>query len=144
MFPKDTKKNYQNYPLKAGQKRQKALKKHSLGHSEAGAQNCPKSTPGGTFWPGPKSTPVNGGRDRKSLLLNMIAPKCRKWPSGFLRKSSVFCESLRFSAVPCAIHMPQFPGDGVNICENWRFSAKICALDSLYVTLGPVVAKWLK
>ena len=34
-------------------KRQKALKKHSLGHSEAGAQNCPKSTPGGTFRPGP-------------------------------------------------------------------------------------------
>ena len=33
--------------------RQKALKKHSLGHSEAGAQNCPKSTPGGTFRPGP-------------------------------------------------------------------------------------------
>ena len=28
-------------------------KKHSLGHSEAGAQNCPKSTPGGTFRPGP-------------------------------------------------------------------------------------------
>ena len=33
--------------------RQKAVKKHSLGHSEAGAQNCPKSTPGGTFRPGP-------------------------------------------------------------------------------------------
>ena len=36
------------------EKRQKALKKHSLGHSEAGAQNCPKSTPGGTFRPGPQ------------------------------------------------------------------------------------------
>ena len=34
-------------------KRQKTLKKHSLGHSEAGAQNCPKSTSGGTFRPGP-------------------------------------------------------------------------------------------
>ena len=36
-----------------GLKMPKALKKHSLGHSEAGAQNCPKSTPGGTFRPGP-------------------------------------------------------------------------------------------
>ena len=34
-------------------KRQKALKKRSLGHSEAGAQNCPKNTPGGTLRPGP-------------------------------------------------------------------------------------------
>ena len=33
-------------------KGQKALKKHSLGHSEAGAQNCPKSTLWGTFRPG--------------------------------------------------------------------------------------------
>ena len=48
-----------------GQKRQKALKKHSLGHSEAGAQNCSKGTPWSTFRPGPRGTPVNGGRDRK-------------------------------------------------------------------------------
>ena len=41
---------------------QKALKKHSLGHSEAGAQNCPKSR--ALSGPGPKSTPVNGGQDR--------------------------------------------------------------------------------
>ena len=33
-------------------KRPKDLKKHSSGHSEAGAQNCPKSTPWGTFRPG--------------------------------------------------------------------------------------------
>ena len=43
---------------------QKALEKHSLGHSEAGAQNCSKSTPRGTFRPGPRSTPANGGRNR--------------------------------------------------------------------------------
>ena len=72
-------------------KRQKALLKHSLGHSEPGAQKhskskvpkntqkarCPKtlkkqgaqkhsqSTPWGTFRPGPLGTPVNGGWDRK-------------------------------------------------------------------------------
>ena len=45
--------------------RQKSLKKHSLGHSEAGAQNHLKSTPWGTFRPEPRGTPVNGGRDRK-------------------------------------------------------------------------------
>ena len=48
----------------------KNAKKHSLGHSEAGAQNCSKSTPWGTFRPGPRSTPVNGGRDRKPDLLS--------------------------------------------------------------------------
>ena len=37
-------------------------------HSEAGAQNCSKSTPWGTFRPGPRSTPVNGGRDRTPML----------------------------------------------------------------------------
>ena len=46
-------------------KGQKALKKHSLGHSEAGAQNCSESTPWKTFRPGPPGTPVHGGRNRK-------------------------------------------------------------------------------
>ena len=50
------------------QKCQKALEKHSLGHSEAGAQNHSKSTPWGTFRPGPLSTPVNGIRDRNSRV----------------------------------------------------------------------------
>ena len=45
-------------------KHQKALKKHSLG---AGAQNCRKSTLWSTFRPGPRSTPVNGGRDRQPI-----------------------------------------------------------------------------
>ena len=45
-----------------GEKRQKALEKHSLGHSEAGARNHSTSTPWGTFRPRPLSTPVNGGR----------------------------------------------------------------------------------
>ena len=45
-----------------------SAKKHSLGHSEAGAQNCPKRTPWGTFRPGPRSTPVNGGRDRNHTV----------------------------------------------------------------------------
>ena len=40
------------------QNRQKTLKKHSLGHSEVGAQNCSKSTPWGAFRPRPRSTPV--------------------------------------------------------------------------------------
>ena len=48
-----------------------ALTKHSLGHSEAGAQKHSKSTSWGTFRPGPLSTPVNGGRDRKSLAIPM-------------------------------------------------------------------------
>ena len=47
-------------------KRPKALKKHS----EPSAQKHSKNTPWGTFWPGPLSTPVNGGRDRKSVLQN--------------------------------------------------------------------------
>ena len=46
----------------------KSAKKHSLGHSEAGAQNHSKSTPRGTFRPGPLSTPVKGSRDRKSWV----------------------------------------------------------------------------
>ena len=39
----------------------KALKKHSLGHSEPGAQNRSKSLSGSTFRPNPLSPPVNGG-----------------------------------------------------------------------------------
>ena len=50
-------------------KRQKALKKHSLRHSEPGAQNCSRSTPSGTFRPKPVSTPVNGGGDRNSSAI---------------------------------------------------------------------------
>ena len=46
--------------------RQKPLKKHSLGHSEPEAQKHSKSTPWGTFRPGPLGTPVNGGRDRNT------------------------------------------------------------------------------
>ena len=45
-------------------KRQKTLRKHSFGRSEPGAQKHSKSSPGGTFRPGPLSTPVNGGWDR--------------------------------------------------------------------------------
>ena len=45
-------------------KRQKALEKHSLGHSGPGAQTHSKSKlRGGTFRPGPLSTPVNDGWD---------------------------------------------------------------------------------
>ena len=51
----------------------KAVEKHSLGHSEAGAQNHSTSTPWGTFWPGPLSTPVNG-QDR-----NLRAQRLKKW-----------------------------------------------------------------
>ena len=51
-------------------KRQKPLKKHSLGHSEPGAKKHSKSTPRGTFRPGPLGIPVkfNGGRDRNQRL----------------------------------------------------------------------------
>ena len=45
------------------QKCQKALTKHSVGHSEPGAQKHSKSTRRGTFRPGPLSTPVNGSGD---------------------------------------------------------------------------------
>ena len=45
-----------------------ALKQHSLGHSEPDAQKHSKSTPWGTFRPGPLGTPVSGGRDRNSRL----------------------------------------------------------------------------
>ena len=44
--------------------RKSTPKRYSLGHSEGGAQNCSRSTPWGTFRPGPRSTPVNGGRVR--------------------------------------------------------------------------------
>ena len=47
------------------QKSQKTLKKHSVGHSEPGAQTTQKALRGALSAPGPKSTPVNGGRDRK-------------------------------------------------------------------------------
>ena len=57
------------------QKQQKTLKKHSLGHSEPGAQKHSKSTPWGTFWPGPLSTPVNGGRDRNPMSVFLLRPK---------------------------------------------------------------------
>ena len=50
----------------------KALKKHSLGHSEAGAQKHSKSTAWGTFRPGPLGTPANGGRDRNICEGNLI------------------------------------------------------------------------
>ena len=57
---------------------QKTLEKHSWEHSEAGAQNHTKSTPCGTFRPGPLSTPVNGGRDRNhgpsSKFLDLLPP----------------------------------------------------------------------
>ena len=56
-------------PKNAKKSTEKALKKHSLGHSEAGAQNCSKTTPWGTFRPRPRSTPVNGGRDLNSLTI---------------------------------------------------------------------------
>ena len=46
----------------------KHLKKHSLGHSEPGAQKHSKSTPWGTFRPGPLSTPVKSVWDRKNNL----------------------------------------------------------------------------
>ena len=42
----------------------KALKKHSVGHSEPGAQKHSKSTTWGTFRPGPLSTPVNSGKEK--------------------------------------------------------------------------------
>ena len=58
------------WALSGLKKGQKALKKHSLGQFAAGAQNCSKSTPCGTFRPGPLGTPVNGGRDRKLSMQN--------------------------------------------------------------------------
>ena len=48
-------------------KRQNALKMHSLGHSEAGAQKHSKCTLWGTFRSGPLSTPVNGAQDRNAV-----------------------------------------------------------------------------
>ena len=50
---------------------------------------------------------------------------------GFLRRSSVFCENLRFSPVSCALQMLEFPGEGVNLrksavfCENLRFGLSL-------------------
>ena len=52
------------------EKRQKVLKKHSLGHFESGAQKHSKSTLRGTFQAGPLSTLANGGRDRKFKSLS--------------------------------------------------------------------------
>ena len=59
----------------------KGTQKHSLGHSKAGAQNCSKRTPWGTFRPGPRSTPVNGGRDRKPRTprTEVCGAKCVSW-----------------------------------------------------------------
>ena len=54
------------------QKRQKALKKHSQGHSEPGAQKHSKRTPWGTFQPRPLSTPVNVTRSRPQSEFQVI------------------------------------------------------------------------
>ena len=51
----------------------KHSEKHSLGHSEPGAQKHSKSTPWDTFRPGP--FPVNGGRDRSASDLARVSPE---------------------------------------------------------------------
>ena len=63
----------------------------------------------------------------------MSEPNLRKSSAvscGFLRKSSVFCENLWFSAVSCALQMLAFPGEGVNLWKSVVFW-KICILGSL-------------
>ena len=60
-----------------------------------------------------------------------------RWRCGFLRKSAVFCENLRFSVKICGFLRFPAPSKCWNfqekgwICENMRFSAKICVLGSL-------------
>ena len=57
-----------------------------------------------------------------------------RWQSpicGFLQRSSVFCENLRFSAVSCALQMLELPGERVNLRKSADESAKICVLGSL-------------
>ena len=81
-------------------KGQKALKDHSLGRSEAGAQNCSKSTPWGTFRPGPRSTPVNGGRDRNGKVQSRKfaaeipekSPESRRIPFALKTRNSLIKE----------------------------------------------------
>ena len=57
---------------------------------------------------------------------NVTEPNLR-FPVVFLRKSSVFCKNLRFSAVSCTLQMLEFPGEGANLrksavfCESLRF-----------------------
>ena len=48
-----------------------------------------------------------------------------RFSCGFLRKSSVFCENLRFSAAPCALHMLEIPGEGVNLRKSAVFSENL-------------------
>ena len=53
-----------------------------------------------------------------------------RWRSpicGFLRKSAVSSENLRFSAVSCALQMLEFPGEGVNQRKSafWDFSVTL-------------------
>ena len=105
------------------QKCQKALKKHSLGHSEAGAQNCPKSSPGGTLsGPGPKSTPVNGGRDRNCCQYSQSMLKRRPCSVGGGSIASTKCsgkmhfvpiQKQKFKAANhcghCTIHLRMYP-----------------------------------
>ena len=50
-----------------------------FGQFWAGAQNCPKSTPWGTFRLGPWSSPVNGGRDRNSSRFSVVFESTLSW-----------------------------------------------------------------
>ena len=78
-------------------KRQKALKKHSLEHSEPGAQKRSKSTPWGTFRPGPLGTPVDW--DRNSILRAKKEPQsqriARTAPKKFLNNSRALPNQTR-------------------------------------------------
>ena len=73
----------------------KALKKHSLGHSERGAQKHSKSTPGGTFRPGPLSTPVNGGWDRNFLTIFDLFFPARNLSKNVETSRNMFLQSQR-------------------------------------------------
>ena len=83
-----------------------------------------------------KSFPLQGRA--KGDAPKVTEPNLR-FPAVFLRKYSVFCENLRFSAVSCALQMLEFPPEGVDLrksavlCENLRFglSLSLCHLTSV-------------
>ena len=83
-------------------KSQKTLEKHSLGHSEAGAQNHSKSTPWSTFRPGPLSSPVNGGQDRNTNGRSSASAYC-----DFVFIEFCSCGHLWFSLLQVHVHIDE-------------------------------------
>ena len=78
-------------------------------------KSCPKSTPWGTFRPGPQSTPVNGGRDRNAIWSPAV-----QWETG-AHTMAVVIRSRNFAAESLA-PTPVLYGCGF-FAYSWKLPA---------------------